>query len=103
MPARKTVIASTDGACSGNPGRGGYGVVLRYGGEKRELSGGRRLTTNNRMELLAVVVALEALNQPCMVVLRSDSVYVVNGIRKGWARAWRDRAAVATILEDLAL
>ena len=73
----------------GNPGPGGYGVVLRYGDNRRELSGGYRLTTNNRMELMAVIKALEALNQPCRVILHSDSRYVVDAISKGWARKWQ--------------
>ncbi len=79
----------TDGACLGNPGPGGYGVVLRYGANRKELSGGFRLTTNNRMELLAVIKALEALPQPCRVTLHSDSRYVVDAMTKGWAQRWR--------------
>lgn len=79
----------TDGACLGNPGPGGYGVVLRSGENSRELSGGYRLTTNNRMELLAAIMGLEALKRPCQVVLFSDSKYVVNAIEKGWAVRWR--------------
>jgi ribonuclease HI len=94
MPRRsplKRVVAHTDGACVGNPGPGGYGVVLQYGDHRRELSGGFRRTTNNRMELTAVIKALEALKEPCRVDLFSDSEYVVNGIMKGWARTWRAR------------
>lgn len=79
----------TDGACLGNPGPGGYGVVLRYGDRRKELSGGYRRTTNNRMELLAVIKALEALTQPCQVVLHSDSRYVVDAMERGWARQWQ--------------
>ena len=79
----------TDGACLGNPGPGGYGVVLRYGESRRELSGGYRLTTNNRMELMAVIKALAALNRPCQVVLHSDSRYVVDAMEKGWAKKWQ--------------
>ena len=79
----------TDGACLGNPGPGGYGVVLRYGDHSKELSGGYRLTTNNRMELLAAIRGLEALNQPCQVVLYSDSRYLVDAMEKGWAVKWR--------------
>jgi ribonuclease HI len=79
----------TDGGCSPNPGPGGYGVVLIYGSQRRELSGGFRLTTNNRMELTAAIRGLEALKEPCEVRLFSDSQYVVNGIAKGWARRWK--------------
>jgi ribonuclease HI len=87
-PAKRVVIF-TDGACIGNPGPGGYGVVLQYGEHRRELSGGFRRTTNNRMELTAAIKALEALKEPCQVTLFSDSEYVVKGIMKGWARSWR--------------
>ena len=80
----------TDGACTGNPGPGGYGVVLIYGKHRRELSGGYRRTTNNRMELMGPIKGLEALTQVCRVTLHSDSQYVVDGIEKGWARRWRD-------------
>ena len=79
----------SDGGCLGNPGPGGYGVVLIYGGHRRELSGGYRLTTNNRMELLGAIAGLEALKEPCTVTLYTDSQYVVNGISKGWAKRWR--------------
>jgi len=89
--ALKPVIVSTDGACSGNPGPGGYGVVLRYGDHRRELSGGFRRTTNNRMELMAAIKALEALREPCDVTLLTDSEYLVNGLEKGWAKRWRSR------------
>lgn len=85
----KRVVVFTDGACNGNPGPGGYGVILQYGEHRRELSGGFRRTTNNRMELTAVIKGLEALRHPCSVTLFSDSEYVVNGISKGWARRWR--------------
>ncbi|MEN7974091.1 MAG: ribonuclease HI, partial [Verrucomicrobiota bacterium] len=81
----------TDGACSGNPGPGGYGVVLVAGDRKRELSGGFRKTTNNRMELLACIEGLRSLKRPCSVVLTSDSKYVVNAMVKGWAKKWRSR------------
>ena len=83
------VTIYTDGACSGNPGPGGYGAILMYGGHKKELSGGEKLTTNNRMELMGVITALKALNRPCQVDLYTDSQYVVNGIEKGWARKWQ--------------
>lgn len=82
----------TDGACSGNPGPGGYGVILRAGenGEHvKELSGGEKMTTNNRMELLGVITGLEALKFPCEVVLTTDSKYVVDSVTKGWAKKWR--------------
>jgi ribonuclease HI len=85
----KQVTIYTDGGCIGNPGPGGYGVVLLYGARRRELSGGCQYTTNNRMELTAAIRALEALKEPCNVVLFSDSQYVVNGVMKGWARRWR--------------
>lgn len=79
----------TDGACKGNPGPGGYGVVLVSGSRKKELSGGFRKTTNNRMELLACIEGLRSLSRPCPVVLTSDSKYVVDAMAKGWARKWR--------------
>jgi ribonuclease HI len=87
--ALKQVNVYTDGACLGNPGPGGYGVLLVYNGNEKELSAGFRLTTNNRMELLATIVALETLKEPCEVDLFSDSQYVVNGIEKGWAKSWK--------------
>ncbi|MCD7731550.1 MAG: ribonuclease HI [Oscillospiraceae bacterium] len=79
----------TDGACSGNPGPGGYGVVLRYGEHIEELSGGAKHTTNNRMELSGAIAGLSALKFPCDVILTTDSRYVVDGITKGWAASWR--------------
>ena len=90
MPASSTVTIYTDGACSGNPGPGGYGAVLLAGGHEKELSGGFRRTTNNRMELLAAIVGLETLNRRCQVALYTDSRYIVDAINKGWARRWRD-------------
>lgn len=81
----------TDGACSGNPGPGGYGVILRSEGHEKELSGGEPETTNNRMELTAVIVGLQALKRPCSVDIYSDSQYFVNGITKGWAESWKRR------------
>lgn len=83
------VTIYTDGACSGNPGPGGYGAILMYGSHKKELSGGDANTTNNRMELMGVITALEVLNRPCQVDLYTDSQYVVNAIEKGWARKWQ--------------
>jgi len=85
----KQVFVFTDGACSGNPGPGGYGAILRYNLAERELSGGFSDTTNNRMELMAVIVALESLREPCDVTVITDSQYVVNGIEKGWVLKWR--------------
>ncbi|MBN2706360.1 MAG: ribonuclease HI [Deltaproteobacteria bacterium] len=85
----KKVTIYTDGGCLGNPGPGGYGVVLLYGEHRRELSEGFRETTNNRMELLACIKALEMLKERCAVTLHSDSKYVVDGINLGWARRWR--------------
>jgi pimeloyl-ACP methyl ester carboxylesterase len=89
MSTSKRVTIYTDGACLGNPGPGGYGVVLLYGDHRRELSGGYRRTTNNRMELTAAIKGLAALKKPCEVELFSDSEYVVNAVEKGWARRWR--------------
>ena len=83
------VTIYTDGACSGNPGPGGYGAILMYGQHKKELSGGDPNTTNNRMELMGVITALKALNRPCQVDLYTDSQYVVNAIEKGWAKKWQ--------------
>ncbi len=85
----KEVTLYTDGACSGNPGPGGFGVVLLFGGHRKELCGGYRRTTNNRMELLAVIKGLEALKERCRVTLYSDSRYVLDALTKGWARRWR--------------
>ena len=87
----KKVTIYTDGGCSPNPGPGGYGIVLIYGEQRRELSGGYRSTTNNRMELTAAIRGLQALKEPCDVTLFSDSQYVVNGITKGWARRWKSK------------
>ncbi len=81
----------TDGACRGNPGRGGWGAVLVYEGLEKELSGGEKQTTNNRMELTAVITALSALKEPCDVTLTSDSKYVIDAVEKGWAVSWRER------------
>ena len=89
LTERKEISIYTDGACTGNPGPGGYGVVLIYGDHRRELSAGYRHTTNNRMELMGPIKGLEALNQECRVTLYSDSQYVVEGIEKGWAKRWR--------------
>lgn len=88
MP-KKEVVIYTDGACSGNPGPGGWAAILRYGDTEKELSGGENPTTNNRMELLAVISALEALRESCCVTVYSDSKYVCDAVIKGWARSWR--------------
>ncbi|CDA72230.1 ribonuclease H [Ruminococcus sp. CAG:579] len=85
----KQVEIFTDGACSGNPGPGGWGAVLRYGSAEKELSGGAADTTNNRMELSAVIAALSALKEPCKVTLTSDSKYVIDAVTKGWAKKWQ--------------
>lgn len=85
----KTVIIYTDGACSGNPGPGGWGSILMYNGHKKEISGGEKTTTNNRMELTGVISALKALKEPCTVELYSDSKYVTDALSKGWAVSWR--------------
>lgn len=85
----KYVELFTDGACSGNPGPGGWGAVLRYEGHEKELCGGEKNTTNNRMELTAAIMGLSALKEPCKVRLVTDSKYVADGITKGWAESWR--------------
>lgn len=85
----KEVEIYTDGACRGNPGPGGWGAILVYRGREKELSGGARETTNNRMELTAVIEALSALKEPCRVTLTSDSKYVVDAMLQGWAESWR--------------
>ena len=85
----KTVYIYTDGACSGNPGPGGYGAILKYDDHIKELSGGEADTTNNRMELLGAIKALEVLKFPCKVILTTDSKYVADSVVKGWARKWK--------------
>ena len=85
----KEVKLFTDGACSGNPGPGGWGAVLRYGTAEKELSGGKAQTTNSRMELTAAIMGLEALREPCKVLLTSDSKYLVDSITKGWIWGWK--------------
>lgn len=89
-----SVTIYTDGACSGNPGPGGYGVLLQAGAHTKELSEGYRRTTNNRMELMALIKGLELLNRPCTVTLFSDSKYVVDTVQKGWAKSWKARGWV---------
>ena len=85
----KEIALYCDGACSGNPGPGGWGTILRFGGHEKELSGGEAQTTNNRMELTALIEGLACLKESCRVVVTTDSQYVANGINKGWARAWK--------------
>ena len=87
----KTVTIYTDGACSGNPGPGGWGALLCYNGAEKALSGGAVQTTNNRMELTGVISALQALKEPCIVELYSDSKYVIDALEKGWAVSWRKK------------
>lgn len=89
MSEKKKVILYTDGACSGNPGLGGYGGILIYGEIKREYSGAEQNTTNNRMEVLAVIEGLKRLKYPCIVDVYSDSAYTVNAFLNGWIYAWR--------------
>lgn len=85
----KTVYIYTDGACSGNPGPGGWGAVLKYEKIQKHISGGEKMTTNNRMELTSVIEALKCLKEKCHVVLTTDSKYVCDGINKGWAASWK--------------
>ncbi|HZX75665.1 ribonuclease HI [Lysobacter sp.] len=103
--ARKQIEVHTDGACLGNPGPGGWAALLRYRGRERELSGGESMTTNNRMELMAAIMALEALSEPCQVVLHTDSQYVRQGITEwinNWARrGWKTAAGEPVKNRDL--
>jgi len=85
----KKVTIYTDGACSGNPGPGGYGVLLRFGDVTKELSAGFRNTTNNRMEIMGAIAGLESLKETCDVTIVTDSQYLVNAIEKGWAKKWK--------------
>ncbi len=87
----KKIEIYTDGACSGNPGPGGWGTILRYGTTEKELSGGEGETTNNRMELMAVIKGLEALKEPCEVTLYSDSKYFIDSVEKGWVYGWQKK------------
>ena len=100
----KHVDIYTDGACRGNPGKGGWGAILVYGGREKELSGGEADTTNNRMELMAAICAMEALKEPCEITLTSDSKYLTDAINKGWLESWKkngwrksDKSAVLNI------
>jgi ribonuclease HI len=94
------VTAYTDGACLGNPGPGGYAAILLCGNKRREIVGGRRLTTNNRMEIFAALAALEALKWPCRVKVHSDSRYLVDAVTKGWAQRWRDNGWMRNAKEE---
>ena len=85
----KDVTIYTDGACSGNPGPGGWGAILCWNGHEKELSGGEAQTTNNRMELTGVITALQALREPCSVTLYSDSKYIIDAMNQGWAARWQ--------------
>ena len=85
----KHVDIYTDGACRGNPGKGGWGAILVYGNREKELSGGEPMTTNNRMELMAAIAAMEALKEPCEITLTSDSKYLTDAINKGWLDSWK--------------
>jgi ribonuclease HI len=87
----KQVNLYTDGACRNNPGRGGWGAILVYGSYEKELSGGEKMTTNNRMELMAAISGLEALKEPCEVSLYSDSKYLVDAFNEGWIESWREK------------
>ena len=100
----KNVEIYTDGACRGNPGVGGWGAVLKYGSVEREISGGEPSTTNNRMELMAAIAGMEALREPCEIVLTSDSKYLTDAINKGWLASWKkngwrkaDKSAVLNV------
>ena len=86
----KKVELYTDGACRGNPGRGGWGAILVYAGREKELSGGEAITTNNRMELMAAIAGMEALKEPCEITLTSDSKYLVDAYNQGWVYSWRE-------------
>ena len=88
---KKKVFLFTDGACSGNPGPGGWAAILRYGEAEKELSGGEADTTNNRMELMGAIEGLAALREPCRVVLTSDSKYLVDAVTKGWVYGWKKK------------
>ena len=100
----KKVELYTDGACRGNPGNGGWGAILVYQGVEKELSGGEEITTNNRMELMAAIAGMEALKEPCQIMLTSDSKYLTDAINKGWLKSWKkngwrkaDKSAVLNV------
>ena len=100
MTQDKTVSLYTDGACKGNPGKGGWGVLMRYDSHEKELFGGEAHTTNNRMELTAIIQGLAALKRPCAVVIYTDSQYVKNGMEK-WIHGWKTASKQAVKNEDL--
>ena len=85
------VIIYTDGACSGNPGPGGWGALLRHNGKEKELSGGEAHTTNNRMEMMAVIEAIRAIKKPCLLKIHSDSALIINAMTKGWIESWQSK------------
>ncbi|MBD3617830.1 MAG: ribonuclease HI [Gracilimonas sp.] len=91
MSKKPEVIVYTDGACSGNPGPGGWGAILKWNGKEKELSGGDPQTTNNRMEMQAVIEALNALKKPCLVKIHSDSALIINAFQQGWIKNWQKR------------
>lgn len=97
----KKVTIYTDGACSGNPGPGGYGAILMYNGNEKEISGGSKSTTNNQMELMAAIVALECLKEPCEVVLYSDSAYLVNAFNQHWIDGWKKNGWVNSSKQEV--
>jgi len=98
----KTVVVHTDGACSGNPGPGGWAAILSYNGRERELSGGERQTTNNRMELQAAIAALQGLTEPCEVRLHTDSKYVVQAFNERWIPGWQRRGWLTSAKQPVA-
>ena len=100
MQTLKEVTIYTDGACSGNPGPGGYGVVLIFNGNRKEISGGFNNTTNNRMELMGVIMGLESLKEKCKAQIVSDSKYIVDAVEKGWLAKWRSNAWMRTKSEE---
>ncbi len=89
IESKKNVTIYTDGACSNNPGKGGWGAILFYGSKSKEISGGEQLTTNNRMELMAAIMALEMLKESCSVKLYSDSAYLINAFQNNWISSWQ--------------
>jgi ribonuclease HI len=88
---KNEVIIYTDGACSGNPGPGGWGALLRYQDKEKELSGGEAHTTNNRMEMMAVIQAIKAIKKPCRLKIHSDSALIINAMTKGWIESWQSK------------
>ncbi len=101
MASAKPVEIYTDGACSGNPGPGGYGAILFYKGHRKEFSGGFRWTTNNRMELMSLIVALTALKEPCALTIHTDSKYLMNAFQKHWIIKWKSNGWKTSAKEDV--